>query len=137
MTSISEAAQYARENHILPLARLCSQYGNKKIILNQKYVDWNGNFYVTWKELLEDRRYSNIFVPCMEETNSRTQQLSLAGRVGLWLTGYFDQWAERAVMDNLSYNRLWEWCQTMLMSHQIRSMSLRRTLGVIIFQNNL
>ncbi len=134
MTSISEAAQYARENHILPLAKLCSQYGNKKIILNQKYVDWNGNFYVTWKELLEDRRYSNIFVPCMEETNSRTQQLSLGGRVGLWLTGYFDQWAERAVMDNLSFNRLWEWCQTMLLSHQIRSLSLRRTLGADVFE---
>jgi len=136
MTSLSAATQYAREKHLLPLAELCAQYGNKKIILNQKYLDWNGSFYLTWKDLLQDQRYSNIFVPCMEETNSRTQQLSLSGRVGLWLTGYFDQWAERAVMDNLSYNRLWEWGQTMLMSHQIRSMSLRRTLGANIFEVN-
>ena len=87
-----------------------------------------------WKDLLVDRQFSDIFVPCMEETNSRTQVLSLAGRVGLWLTGYFDQWAERAVMDNLTYNRLWEWGQTLLMSHQIRSLSLRRTLGADLFE---
>ena len=76
-------------NQILtPVADLCLA-NNKLIIFRNKNVFWNGSCYTPfWSNLLLNNKYKSVFVPGMEETNCRTQELSIGGRVGLWQTGF-------------------------------------------------
>jgi hypothetical protein len=126
------------KEQLLPLADLCYEHGRKKIFLRNKNIFWNGNIYMDiFKPIMDNERYREIFVPSMEETNSRSQSLSLAGRTGLWLTGKFNHISGRAVTDNANYNRLWEWGQTKHLSHFLRAMSLNRVMGADIFHINI
>jgi hypothetical protein len=117
-------------NEILfPLAEKCSATG-KKIFFRNKNIFWTGTCYLQFfKDVLLNPRFHDVFVPSLEETNCRTQEMSLAGRVGLWMTGSFDQWGARAVTDNACADRLWEWSSQQVMSHYIRKMAMRASLG--------
>jgi hypothetical protein len=90
-----------------------------------------------WDDLFSDERFSDIFVPSMEETNSRVQSFSLSGRTGLWMKDAFKTVSGRAVTDNANYNRQWEWGQTQHLSHMIRAMSQRRLQGADLFHINI
>lgn len=128
----------AIQKQLIPLADSCYKYGQKKIFLRNKNIFWNASVYLdVFKPLYSQEKYREIFVPCMEETNSRNQSLSLAGKTGLWLTQTFRHTAGRAVTDNANYNRLWEWGQTQHLSHFIRTLSLSRLLGADYFQVNI
>lgn len=128
----------AIREQLLPLADLCYEHGKKKIILRNKNIFWNGNIHLDlFRPIMADERYREIFVPSMEETNSRSQSLSLAGRAGLWLTGRFRHMSGRVVTDNANYNRLWEWCQVEHLSHFLRALSLKRALGADLFHINI
>lgn len=114
---------------LIPLAERCKKYG-KKIIFRNKNVYWAGTCYTEYlQRFFFDPRFRDVFIPSMEETNCRTQELSLAGRVGLWLAGRFDHWAARAVTDNAAFDRMWEWSSQQTLSHQIRQLCLRAALG--------
>jgi len=119
---------------LLPLAEQCRRHGEKKIIFLNKNIFWNGSCYLPlWKEVLLNRKYRNVFVPALEETNSRTQEQSLMGRVGLWLNGSFDHWSCRAVTDNAVWDRMWEWSSQQVATHQLRQLVSRASLGADIF----
>jgi len=134
-----EALTAAVQSQLLPLAEKFYKHGRKKILLRNKNIFWNGNVHLDlFKEtIMSDPRYREVFVPSMEETNSRTQGLSLAGRTGLWLTERFDHISGRAVTDNANWNRSWEWGQTMHLSHFIRALSLSRVYGADLFHINI
>jgi lambda-carrageenase len=118
---------------IFPLAEKCSVAG-KKIIFRNKNIFWTGTCYLQfYKDVLLDPRFHDVFVPSLEETNCRTQEMSLAGRVGLWMTGSFDKWAARAVTDNACFDRMWEWSSQQVMSHYLRKMAMRASLGAEIY----
>lgn len=122
---------------LLPLAEQCSESG-KKIILANKFVFWNGACYVDfWKRVLLNPRFSDVFIPTLEESNSRTQELSLAGRVGLWMTDSFDHWSSRAIMDNGGFNRMWEWSSQQVLSHYIRQLAFQASMGADNFMINI
>lgn len=126
------------EKIMLTLADQCRRYGNKKILLRTKNIFWNGNIYVPfWKKILLNQKYRDIFVPCLEETNSRTQELSLAGRLGLWQTGVFDHWACRAETDNACFNRSWEWSSQQVFSHLFRNLVSCASMGSDIYFNSI
>lgn len=123
---------------LIPLADSCYKYGKRKIFLRNKNTFWNAGIYLDlWKPIFSDEKYREIFVPLMEETNSRSQSLSQAGRLGIWMSGMFNYVGGRAVTDNANYNRLWEWGQTKHLSHFIRKLSLNRMLGADYFQVNV
>lgn len=123
---------------LIPLADSCYHYGKKKIFLRNKNIFWNSGIYLDlFKPVYSEEKYRETFVPIMEETNSRSQSLSQAGRMGLWMTGMFHHAGGRAVTDNANYNRLWEWGQTQHLSHFIRQLSLNRMLGADQFQINV
>lgn len=127
----------ALREQLFPLADLCYTRG-KKILIRTKNIFWNGNIHhEIFKPLFADARYREVFVPSMEETNSRNQSLSLAGRTGLWMTRKFNHMSGRAVTDNGNYNRLWHWCQSAHLSHFLRAMILNRCLGADIFHLNI
>lgn len=129
MERTDEAMVQAVHERVIPLAELCLKH-NKKIFLRNKNVYWLGSCYMDlWKSILLNSRYKSVFVPSMEETNDRMQDLTLSGRVGLWASGCFDQYSSRAVTDNACYTRLWEWCSQQVLMHLIRSMVLGSSLG--------
>lgn len=123
---------------LIPLADSCYIHGKKKIFLRNKNIFWNAGIYMDlFKPVYAEEKYREIFIPLMEETNSRSQSLSQAGRLGVWMSGMFNDIGGRAVSDNTNYNRLWEWGQTQHLSHFIRKLSLNRMLGADYFQVNV
>ena len=130
MERTDDAMQYAVRTHIVPIAELCRKHGNAKIVLRNKNIFFNASCYLDfWRKILLDGQYNDIFIPSMEETNGRTQAISLSGRMGLWLTGHFDRISGRAVTDNANFSRFWEWGAQQNLSHLMRSMVLRTSLG--------
>ncbi len=130
MERTDDAMQYAVRTHIVPIAELCRKHGTAKIVLRNKNIFFNASCYLDlWREILLGGKYSDIFIPSMEETNGRTQAISLSGRMGLWLTGHFDRISGRAVTDNANFSRFWEWGAQQNLSHLMRSMVLRTSLG--------
>ncbi len=122
------------ETKLVPLAELCLKYGNRKLFLRNQRLFWNAACYIEpWQSFLFNERYKDIIVPCMEETHCRTQDISLSGRVGLWMSGVFKYHAGRAVMDNATYSRLWEWSSQRLTHHHFRAMALHASLGADYF----
>ncbi|MBE7539679.1 MAG: hypothetical protein HS122_14870 [Opitutaceae bacterium] len=135
--TIDDNMALAIREQLLPLADLCHERG-KKILLRGKNIFWNGSVYAdVFKPLMSEEKYREVFVPSMEETNSRNQSLSLTGRTGLWLTKKFNHMSGRAVTDNGNFNRLWDWCQSAHLSHFVRAMILARCQGADIFHLNI
>jgi len=118
---------------LMPLAEKCSKAG-KTITIRNKNIFWNATVYLDfWKETLLNPKFENVFIPSLEETNCRTQELSLAGRAGLWQSGYYDHWADRLVTDNACFDRFWEWSSQQILTHYIRQMVLHASMGADIF----
>lgn len=137
MTSVDRHMQEVVTKIILPLAGLCKQY-NKVIILRNKNIFWNGACYLPlWKKILFDEKYRAVFIPGLEETNSRTQELSLAGRIGLWQMGYFDHWLGRVTTDNVNSDRMFEWGGQQVINHHLRNLVSSASLGADVFYNTL
>jgi hypothetical protein len=137
MTSVEDHMQEIVRKMILPLAEMCKQSG-KVIILRNKNIFWNGACYVPfWKEVLFNERYSDVFIPGLEETNSRTQELSLAGRIGLWQLGYFKHWLGRVTTDNSNFDRMFEWGGQQIINHHLRNLISSAALGADVFYNTL
>lgn len=135
--TIDDIIAQAIRGQLLPLADLCHAAG-KKILIRGKNIFWNGNIYTgIFQPIMAAEKYREVFVPSMEETNSRNQSLSLAGRTGLWLTKKFNHMSGRAVTDNGNFNRLWHWCQSAHLSHFLRAMVLARCQGADIFHLNI
>lgn len=119
---------------LLPLAASCREHGRARIVVRNKNVFFNGSCYLPfWRPAWVDGTFADIFVAAMEETNCRTQELSLAGRIGLWLTGRIDHWACRVVTDNACFDRMWEWSSQQVLSHHLRHLVSRATLGAEVF----
>lgn len=137
MERTDEAMLQALRTRVDPLAKLCKQNG-KNIILRNKNVFWYGSCYLDlWKKTLFNPEVEGVFIPSMEETNCRTQDLSLNALVGLMISGSFEHYCARAVTDNAVYHRMWEWSSQQIHSHFIRTMLLQATLGSDIFMINI
>ena len=138
LENYNEPAKKAVLTQLAPMAQMCLQYGKKKVLLRNKNIFWNGSCcHDAWKETLLGGKWREIFVPSMEETNCRTQEISLSGRVGLWMTNRFERHSARVVTDNATYSRNWEWGQQQTISHFLRSLALQASLGADILHINL
>jgi len=115
---------------ILPtLADQCLA-ANKKIYFRNKNIFWNGVCYLDfWRNVLFNPKYKSVFVMSMEETSDRMQEMSLAATVGLWKSNTFDSWSCRVVTDNANFFRFHEWDAQQVLSHHLRQMVLRASLG--------
>ena len=137
MEGVDDHMQAIVEEILLPVADLCRQHG-KKIIFRNKNIFWNGTSYVPyWRRVLLDSGFEDVFIPALEETNCRTAELSLAGRLGLWLTGSFNQWSCRIVTDNANFDRMWEWAGQQVLNHHLRHLVSRASLGSDVFFNSI
>ncbi len=124
---------YYMEHHIRPILELCLTH-KKRFILRNKNVWW-----ARWpadakiRELIFNGRYRSVILPSVEDSNSRTPDVNLAARVGLWLDGQVDDWASRCSADWFSFNRSWEWEYPMTGHPQLRYYVVQTMLGARVF----
>jgi lambda-carrageenase len=138
MEDSDESMRYVVDNLFRPLAELCLKNGNTKIFFRNKNIYWSGQVYLdVWADLFEDERLKSVFIAGLEETNSRTQTLSLYSRMGMLQTDRMGEIGCRPVTDNANFTRTWEWCQLQRMSHQIRAGAIARIMGANSFVQDI
>jgi lambda-carrageenase len=138
MEGVDDGMREVVEKIIFPLAELCRKHGGRKIVFRNKNIFYTGALYVPfWRKVLTDPGLRDVFVPALEETNSRTPELSLAGRIGLWLTGNFNRWASRVVTDDACFDRMWEWSSQQVMSLHVRHSIANAAAGAEVFFNSV
>lgn len=92
---------YFLENYIPRLIKACRKNGKAKLYFRYKNMFWAATSHISpWKELFFSGKYKDVLVPSTEDTNSRTQDINLAGRVGMFMAGYVDDFSTRLIDDN-------------------------------------
>ena len=72
-----------------------------KVYFRYKNMFWAGDAHEElWSKVFFSGKYSDIIVPSAEDTNNRLQDLNFTGRVGMYLSGYVDDYSMRLVDDN-------------------------------------
>ncbi|WP_076418087.1 PQQ-binding-like beta-propeller repeat protein [Colwellia sp. UCD-KL20] len=89
-------------NEYVPrLAKAIRVEGKAKLYFRYKNMFWGASSHQQpWKDMFYSGKYADILVPASEDTSSRTQEINLAGRVGMMAGGYIDDFAMRIVDDN-------------------------------------
>ncbi len=131
--SASEEMPYYFQHFIRPILELCKKRG-KRFIPHNKNVWWAvapAN-PVMQKEIFNGQ-YRSVIVPSVEDSNSRSAEVNLAARVGLWLDGQVDDWASRCAADWFGTTRAWEWEYPMTGHPQLRYYTSQALLGARVF----
>lgn len=129
----SNILHYYMEHHIKPILELCLAH-KKRVILRNKNVWWaHWPAEAGMRELIFNGRYRSVILPSVEDSNSRSPDLNLSSRVGLWLDGQVDDWASRCSADWFSFNRAWEWEYPMTGHPQLRYYVSQALLGARVF----
>ncbi|MEN9402792.1 MAG: hypothetical protein RL091_1495 [Verrucomicrobiota bacterium] len=129
----ADALPYYAEHYLKPILDLCLQH-QKRFMLHNKNVWW-----ARWpadarvRELIFDGRYRSAILPCVEDSNSRSPDVNLAARVGLWLDGQVDGWATRCAADWFGFSRAWEWEYPLTGHPQLRYYVSQAMLGARVF----
>lgn len=133
MERVDDHMQEVVEEIVHPLAEICRDKG-LTITLRSKNIFWNGTVYVPyWRRVLLNDKFSDVFKPAVEDTNCRTGEISLSGRVGLWTSGCFDSWVCRTETDNANFDRMQEWGGHQVINHHLRHMMSRAMHGAETF----
>ncbi len=118
-----------------PLAKHCQENGNAKLFIRSKNIFWQANIYEAhWGDLISGK-YSDVFIPSMEETSDKTMEMSVSGRLGMWCSGATDQWGSRCARDNTSFDRLRQHSHQMLPNHFLRTMVYQISMGATYLDN--
>ncbi|MFI3321036.1 MAG: PQQ-binding-like beta-propeller repeat protein [Rikenellaceae bacterium] len=134
MEGRGEDVVWLMNNYIYPLANHAREH-NTKLFIRSKHVFWLGNVYEhQWSKLVSGE-YAATFVPSMEETTDKSMELSLMGRMGVWLSGATDSWGSRCARDNASYNRLRQHSHQNLPTNFLRNMVYHISLGAQYLDN--
>ena len=93
-----------------PLADLCARYGGKQCITLNKNV-WYASvpsIGKVYNELFAGER-KKVLLPATEDSNSRTPEINLLGRGGLWLAGLVKGFQVSIISDLFSFCRFHQW----------------------------
>ncbi|MGB0373156.1 MAG: hypothetical protein ACPGN3_17645 [Opitutales bacterium] len=127
--------QSTSDDYVYPLDRLFYEVAdhlrprNGIMSFNNKHIFWNSTIHKSvWSDFVAGRMRS-VFSSCMEESTSKTAELSLAGRIGLWASGSFDRWGTRTTRDNTSFDRSREIAAQIVPNHFLRHMIYRLAYG--------
>ena len=88
-----------------PLADICVKYGYKKCTTLNKNVWWMSAPAIkpVYDELFAGER-RKVLVAATEDSNSRTPEINLLARSGLWLAELIDQFQVSLISDLFSYS---------------------------------
>ncbi len=93
--------QYFIDHYVPALAEAMRKNGRAKMYFRFKNMFWATTSHIgPWKKMFFSSKYSDVLVPASEDTSSRTQDINLSGRVGMFAAGYVDDYAMRLVDDN-------------------------------------
>ncbi|WP_139957436.1 hypothetical protein [Flavicella sediminum] len=86
----------------VPRLAMAIRVNNKaKLYFRYKNTFWGlTNKLPLWQELFFSKKYNDFLVPASEDTSNRTQDVNLAGRIGMFAADYVDDFAMRLVDDN-------------------------------------
>ena len=98
------------EHFYKPLAELCLKYGRKLNMTKNKGIWWISSPALpeVHDALFGGERYT-ISGASTEDSNSRTPEMNILGRSGLWLAGLTDHLYVNANSDLFSFNRFFQW----------------------------
>jgi len=117
----TEEFKYVMDNLFTPLANH-AKTRNGNLFMRNKHLFWQADVYDPKWELLVSGKFSNVFVPAMEETTDKSMELSFTSRLGLWASGSVDSWGARCARDNPSFDRLRQHSNQTLPNHFLRTM---------------
>ncbi|WP_075601957.1 outer membrane protein assembly factor BamB family protein [Saccharicrinis aurantiacus] len=116
-----EDFKWVLNNHIYPLAEY-AQGRNTNIYIRTKHTFWQGPAYMPqWNRMLSGE-FADVFVPSMEETTDKSMELSVAARMGYWMSGAVDSWGARCARDNTSFDRMRQHSHQDIPNHFLRQM---------------
>lgn len=96
-------SHYFVDTFIPRLTMAMRKQGRSKLFFRYKQTFWARAVHMEpWKTLFLSKKYTDLLVPATEDTNSYSQELNLAGRVGMYLAGYVDDFGIRLVDDNVT-----------------------------------
>ncbi|MDZ8119157.1 hypothetical protein P9H32_11030 [Pontiella sp. NLcol2] len=125
---------FAVEHLFAPFAENARKY-NSSLYIRSKHNFWLGNIYLPeWSRFLSGE-FADVAVPSMEETQDQAQDLSLAGRLGLWSSGVFDDWGTRCARDNPSFTRNRQFSHQELPNHFLRNAVYHIAYGATYINN--
>ncbi|MFR9670877.1 MAG: hypothetical protein SNH16_06270 [Rikenellaceae bacterium] len=126
--------QVAMDKLFYPLAESGSK-NNAMLYIRSKHGFWLSKVYTPLWERFLDGDFADIFIPSMEETEDKSMDLSLAGRLGLWASGSCDQWGTRCARDNPSFVRNRQFCNQNLPNHFLRNSMFHISYGATYVNN--
>ncbi|MFI3318242.1 MAG: hypothetical protein SNH88_03540 [Rikenellaceae bacterium] len=126
--------EWIMDAYFYPLASYAREH-NTKLFIRSKHIFWLGNIYEPHWEKLVSGEYADVFVPSMEETTDKSMELSVMGRMGMWMSGAVDSWGSRCARDNPSYNRLRQHDHQQLPNGFLRNMIYHISLGAQYLDN--
>lgn len=117
-----------------PLADLCVKHGYKLAITKNKGLWWLSSpaHKEVYEALFEGER-RKVVVAATEDSNSRTPELNLLARGGLWQAGVLQNNEVSIHMDLFSFNRFFQWEYPKTGSPFLRLMVAHTTLGMTQF----
>jgi lambda-carrageenase len=119
------------EHFFRPLANLCQKYGNKMCLTKNKGLWWlssPADPKVFNALFAEDRK--NVSMSATEDSNSRTPELNLMGRGGLWQAGLLSHNDVSIHGDLFSFNRFQQWEYPKAGHPYLRLLVAHTTLGM-------
>lgn len=117
-----------------PLAKYAEK-NNAMLFLRNKHAFWYSEIYTPLWEKFLDGDFAKVFIPSMEETEDKSMDLSLAGRLGLWTSGVADQWGTRCARDNPSFTRNRQFSNQNLPNHFLRNAVFHTSYGARYIDN--
>ena len=98
------------EHYFKPLADLCVEYGNKQCVSKNKGLWWitAPSHKEVFNAMFEGGR-ENVSGAATEDSNSRTPEINLMGRGGLWQAGVLAHNDVSIHADIFSFNRYQQW----------------------------
>ncbi len=119
------------EHYFKPLADLCVKYGNKQCVSKNKGLWWitAPSHKEVFNAMFEDGR-QNASGAATEDSNSRTPEINLMGRGGLWQAGLLAHNDVSIHADIFSFNRYQQWEYPKAGHPYLRLLAAHTTLGM-------
>lgn len=126
--------EFVLNDLIYPLAEYC-QGKNANLYIRTKHTFWQSIAHLPLWSRMASGEFSDVFVPSMEETTDKSMELSVAARLGFWMSGAVDSGGARCARDNTSFNRLRQHSHQMLPNHFLRQMVYNISYGARYINN--
>ncbi len=91
----------------VPLMQICRDT-DKKAFLVEKHAWWVAVPAMKRFRALFDEKFRDVLVMSVEDSNTRSPELNMAGRLGLFLSGTVNNFSARTIIDEMCWNRLWD-----------------------------